>query len=270
MKSIISIILLFITNILAQAQIITSEVKVEPTNNTTSISGTVGIGTNSPTKLLHVRGNPEDENDRDILAYFEQSANSSEDAGIAIKGARNNSTRAVSFIDFDIFDNNEVNTTFTMAKIGSGKQSTSGENGNLRFFTNNGTALVEHMRINSNGNVGIKTSDPTYNLHVIGSIKGTSLHTDTQNWSDFVFRADYRLRTLEEVENYITKNKHLPEIPNETEVVKNGINLGEMDAKLLQKIEELTLYLIEQNKQNKAQQVKIEELERKIHQLENK
>jgi len=67
---------------------------------------------------------------------------------------------------------------------------------------------------------------------------------------------------LEEVENFILENNHLPEIPSEVEVTGNGINLGEMNAKLLQKIEELTLYLIEQNKE-------IEELKEKVNRLEN-
>ncbi len=60
--------------------------------------------------------------------------------------------------------------------------------------------------------------------------------------SDFVFENDYELRTLEEVEQHINEKGRLPEIPSETEVTENGINLGEMNAKLLQKIEELTLY----------------------------
>ena len=64
-----------------------------------------------------------------------------------------------------------------------------------------------------------------------------------------MFESNYELRTLEETEKFISENKHLPEIPSEAEVTENGINLGEMDAKLLQKIEELTLYLIEQNKE---------------------
>ena len=68
-------------------------------------------------------------------------------------------------------------------------------------------------------------------------------------WSDFVFGNDYNLLTLSEVEDYIDKNGHLPDIPSEAEVEENGINIGEMQAKLLQKIEELTLYVIQLEKE---------------------
>lgn len=74
-------------------------------------------------------------------------------------------------------------------------------------------------------------------------------------WSDFVFNDDYQLMPLNKVESFIEKNKHLPEIPSAAEVAKDGIDLAQMDAKLLQKIEELTLYVIQQQK-------RIEELEK--------
>lgn len=76
-----------------------------------------------------------------------------------------------------------------------------------------------------------------------------ALTSDPTNWSDFVFDADYDLRSLSEVENYIQENKHLPEIPSTEEVHQNGLDLAQMDAKLLQKVEELTLYLIQQQKE---------------------
>ncbi|GGD07570.1 hypothetical protein GCM10011368_06870 [Hyunsoonleella pacifica] len=69
------------------------------------------------------------------------------------------------------------------------------------------------------------------------------------NWPDYVFTNDYKLPTLLEVEAYIKENGHLPNIDSAKEVEKNGVLLGEMNAKLLEKIEELTLYIIEQQKQ---------------------
>ena len=74
------------------------------------------------------------------------------------------------------------------------------------------------------------------------------------------FAKDYQLKSLEEVETYINENKHLPDVPSAEEVVKSGINVAEMDALLLQKIEELTLYMIELKKENAALTVKLNTL----------
>ena len=125
--------------------------------------------------------------------------------------------------------------------------------------------------VNGSGKVGIGTTDFTGNhkLRVEGSIGAREIKVEASGWSDFVFKKGYALRTLTEVEKHITEKGHLPEIPNEAEVTKNGINLGEMNTKLLQKIEELTLYLIEQNKQNQAQQGRIEKLEKELSALKN-
>jgi hypothetical protein len=76
-----------------------------------------------------------------------------------------------------------------------------------------------------------------------------ALPSDPTNWSDFVFADDYKLRSLDEVEDFIKENKHLPEIPSTEEVHKEGLDLAQMDAKLLQKVEELTLYVIQQQKE---------------------
>lgn len=72
----------------------------------------------------------------------------------------------------------------------------------------------------------------------------------TANWADYVFAEDYKLKSLEEVETFVNANKHLPGVPSAKEVVANGLDLATMDAKLLEKIEELTLYMIELKKQN--------------------
>jgi hypothetical protein len=110
-----------------------------------------------------------------------------------------------------------------------------------------------------------------------GKVFAKEVEVKVNVWADYVFKKDYKVRTLEEVEKHIAEKGHLPNIPSATEVEKNGINLGEMDAKLLEKIEELTLYSIEQNKQirqlqeeNKAlksQSEDIAELKRQVEQL---
>lgn len=76
-----------------------------------------------------------------------------------------------------------------------------------------------------------------------------AMYGDASNWADFVFDNDYDLKTLDEVETFIKKHKHLPEIPSTSEVHQEGLDLAQMDAKLLQKIEELTLYVIQQQKE---------------------
>jgi len=112
------------------------------------------------------------------------------------------------------------------------------------------------------GSVGIGTYPVgTYKLAVDGTIGAREIKVETEDWSDFVFNKDYDLMNLNEVENFIEKNNHLPDIPSEDEVLKNGLQLGEMNAKLLQKIEELTLHLIKQNKEINNLKEKIQKIE---------
>lgn len=127
------------------------------------------------------------------------------------------------------------------------------------------------MVFNPFGSVGIgTTATGSHKLTVEGSIGAREIKVKASGWSDFVFENNYELRTLEEVEEHIAEKGHLPEIPSEAEVTENGINLGEMNAKLLQKIEELTLYLIEQNKENQEQRKLIEELQKEVSVLKTK
>ncbi|RXG11379.1 hypothetical protein DSM03_11716 [Leeuwenhoekiella aestuarii] len=113
----------------------------------------------------------------------------------------------------------------------------------------------------SSGNVGIGTQNPgSWKLAINGKIRAKEIKVET-NWADFVFEDHYRLPTLKEVEQYIEHNGHLKDIPSAVDVKENGIFLGEMDAKLLQKIEELTLYIIEQNKRIDKLQKQVDNLD---------
>nr|WP_320120076.1 hypothetical protein [uncultured Marinifilum sp.] len=103
------------------------------------------------------------------------------------------------------------------------------------------------MELSRSGQLGIGTSDfENSKLAVNGTIRAKEIKVET-NWADFVFEEGYQLMKLSELENFINENGHLPEIPTEEEVEENGISLGEMNSKLLQKVEELTLYIIDQN-----------------------
>lgn len=115
--------------------------------------------------------------------------------------------------------------------------------------------------VNITESLGIGTpGSDSWKLAVNGKIKAKEIKVET-GWADFVFYDTYMLPSLEEVEDHIKKNGHLKNIPSADEVEKNGILLGEMNAKLLQKIEELTLYLIQQNKEMKVLKERIKTLE---------
>ena len=158
-----------------------------------------------------------------------------------------------------------TNPTTTRISIGINFASNLG--GDLHFRSLKSTLnmnLYNHLMILTyDGCLGINTLDPgNYKLAVNGDVRAKSVRVET-NWSDFVFDADYKLLSLSEVERFISLNKHLPEIPSAKEVEENGVSLGDMQAKLLQKIEELTLYAIEQQKC-------IEELQKRLSELEDK
>lgn len=97
-------------------------------------------------------------------------------------------------------------------------------------------------------------------LTVNGKIAARALYVTVTNWADVVFSEGYQIPKLEDVEAYYKTNKHLPEIPSESEVIENGIDVAEMNRLLLKKVEELTIYMVEQQKQMKDQQKQIEDL----------
>jgi len=130
-----------------------------------------------------------------------------------------------------------------------------------KFSMSAGVLNAEYLNegftlFNGGGAVGIGVSEADAATKLAGAklgVNGKILATEVEvklfgNWPDFVFLKDYNLMPLNEVEQFINENGHLPNVPNETQVKENGINLGQMDAILLQKIEELTLHIIDLNK----------------------
>jgi hypothetical protein len=137
----------------------------------------------------------------------------------------------------------------------------------LRFrrnFTNYGSRVEERVRIANNGYVGIGTASPDYLLDVNGTIRATEIKVVAQP-ADFVFEENYSLRTLKQVEEFIKQNKHLPDIPSANEMEASDVDLAVMNKLLLQKIEELTLYVIQQNQALKEKEKRLCEIERKLN-----
>ena len=111
--------------------------------------------------------------------------------------------------------------------------------------------------------MGIGTTDLAsgYELSVAGKIAATDILLEPQSsWPDYVFEEDYELMPLDEVEAAINKNGHLPGIPSAAEIKEDGLEVGAMQVNMMEKIEELTLHLIEMNKKLKAQEAEIKSL----------
>jgi len=166
-----------------------------------------------------------------------------------------------------LWKNAAGNVELQAGSASSGLELKTTTNNPILFTTNGGS---ERMRVLSNGNVGIGTTDPgTYKLAVNGNIHTKEVKVDMIAWSDFVFEKNYSLPTLKEVAQHIEEKGHLKDIPSAKEVAKNGIFLGEMDAKLLQKIEELTLYTLEQEEKINLANTKITQLETEKEAIKN-
>ncbi|WP_417887102.1 hypothetical protein [Zunongwangia sp.] len=121
------------------------------------------------------------------------------------------------------------------------------DNRDIVLAPNNGNIILNPR--NTAGNIGIGITNPNYKLDVYGTIHAKEVRVDLNSWPDYVFEKDYKLPTIKEVKQFIKEEGHLQGVPSAKEVKEEGIMLGGMDAKLLQKIEELTLYLIKQNEE---------------------
>ncbi|SUJ02450.1 Uncharacterised protein [Sphingobacterium spiritivorum] len=114
---------------------------------------------------------------------------------------------------------------------------------------NSGGLCANRFTIMDNGNVGIGITTPQDKLAVNGNIRAREIKVETNNWPDYVFEEEYKLTPLAEVETFIKANKHLPDVPSAKEIEEEGLSVGEMNKLMMRKIEELTLYLIEKDKE---------------------
>lgn len=208
--------------------------------------GNVGIGTSNPLAKLEIRNG-------DIL----------------VKNLSNADNSSAIMIGQSIVDGNLFNFGTSIRTI---TQNGGSNTYAMQIFTQEShlTNQTEKVRILGNGNVGIGTVAPDEKLTVKGKIHAEEVRIDLSVPApDYVFASNYKLKTLQEVEDYIIQNSHLPEIPSAKEIEKNGLMLAEMNMSLLKKIEELTLYSIEQNKKTEAQAKEIEAQSKEIETLKD-
>jgi hypothetical protein len=220
-------------------------------------AGNIGIGTLSPSSYYHGGNNRALEISNPNTAINSQSHLILSTASVA--------------------SNSSVGTISWMSKGSTGNQGiayingttkgdiTNNASGEIVFATANNNTPVERMRISSTGNLLIgqaSQANLNYKLDVVGSMRANEIVVNSTG-ADFVFSNTYKLRTLSSLNSFIRTHHHLPEIPSAIQMQSQGMEVGEMNKKLLQKVEELTLYLIDLQQQNRSLQQRVQKLENK-------
>lgn len=244
------------------------------------ISGNVGIGTLAPAEKLEVSGNIRLTRGGARSLYIDDAA-----------AGTNGSDLTVQAGGTPIFGGGPTSGGNLSITAGNTNNASSQAGGNIVFTTgrnvwNNGvnpgakhgdiifrgggaglnTTIVEHARIDgTTGAMALGTATPStgYRLTVAGKIICTELKVQAQPFPDYVFDSGYQLKTIDQVEQHITSYKRLPGMPSACEVETNGMSVGEMQTKTVEKVEEMMLYIIQLKKQNEDLQQRLEILEKK-------
>ena len=207
--------------------------------------GNVGIGTTDPSAKLHIN------------SYLTDAAikiGSPNDAGnINVPVGASTGGYNVDFYTWRDMVPDQIGGRIRAERINSFQPNNAlVQSMDIAFYTSIGISqsdLTERLRISGAGNVSIGTKDSKgYKLAVNGNILATEIKVQAAPWPDYVFSKSYKLPALHSVEKHIKAEGYLPDMPSAKEVESNGINVGEMNVKLLKKIEELTLYLIDLDK----------------------
>jgi hypothetical protein len=239
-----------------------------PFSSTINSNGTnIGIGTNTPLTKIHLIGDHFTTQFRLTLPANLNGANNGE-INLQTWVSESGATWDGGGIGMNVNNmyNSSLGTSFPRINTQIGQSF-------IRFLPNN--AAMEFNTTDNNGNthrgamflkaglLGIGTTNPTERLSVNGNIRAKKLIISQQNWSDYVFYKNYKLRPLNELEKYIQKYQHLPDVPSTKVVQSKGINVGDTQALLLKKIEELTLYIIELNSEVESIKLNLELLKQK-------
>ncbi|MFE7088400.1 hypothetical protein ACFU8T_13410 [Sphingobacterium spiritivorum] len=231
--------------------------------NTFPASGPVGIGTTSPKAILDIAA-PYIHNGRlgTVLGRLLEGDVTGEGTFLGVRGYGTQYSEQYGWKSFALehsfygYINSSIN--FLRGDYATG--------GFLTFNTDNNT---ERMRLDTEGKLLLGTTVSRGELlSVNGHIRAKEIKVEAANWPDYVFKKDYELKPLADLDAYIKEHGHLPDMPKAAEAEKEGVSLGEMNKLLLKKVEELTLHLIEKDNEIKISNRKLKDIENKQKELE--